>query len=101
MNQVRTYIYLGDRLTAPQFRGQVCQAVLNAEGKCICGRNGVMLVYFPHLYSRGTVLRRRLRKLDKYRCQQARKKLRAHQQAYGIDPQRQLNLDFENIPNQN
>ena len=62
----RTYIYLGDRLTASQFRGQICQAVLNAEGKCICGRNGVMLVYFPHLHSQGTVLRRRLRKLDKY-----------------------------------
>jgi len=29
------YTYRGDRLTAPELRGQPCRAVRNAAGKCI------------------------------------------------------------------
>lgn len=38
------YIYLWDRLTAPELRGMTCDPVLRADGKCIRGRNGSMLV---------------------------------------------------------
>lgn len=41
-----TYKYLGDRLTDPKLKGQQCDAVLRADGKCIRGRNGSMLVSF-------------------------------------------------------
>lgn len=40
------YIYLGDRLTDPQFKGKQCAAVRRQDGKCIRGRNGSMLVKF-------------------------------------------------------
>ena len=43
---MRTYIYLGDRLTDPQLKGQHCYAILQANGKCIRGKNGSMLVEF-------------------------------------------------------
>ena len=39
------YVYLGDRLTAPEFKGQPCDPVRRADGKCIRGR-GAMLVRF-------------------------------------------------------
>lgn len=40
------YIYLGDRLTDPKFKGNICTAVRRKNGKCIRGRNGNMLVQF-------------------------------------------------------
>jgi hypothetical protein len=40
------YIYLGDRLTRPELRNQICFAVRRSDGKCIRGRNGAMLVRF-------------------------------------------------------
>lgn len=42
------YKYLGDRLTDPVLKGQSCEAVRNAVGKCIRGRNGNMLVRFEN-----------------------------------------------------
>ncbi|WP_234733618.1 hypothetical protein [Tellurirhabdus bombi] len=41
-----TYLYLGDRLTDPALKGQRCTAVRRADGKCIRGKNGSMLVRF-------------------------------------------------------
>jgi hypothetical protein len=41
-----TYTYLGDRFTDPQLKKQTCEAVRNAKGKCIRGKNGNMLVRF-------------------------------------------------------
>jgi len=40
------YKYLGDRLTAAEYKGQTCEAVHRADGKCIRGKNGSMLVSF-------------------------------------------------------
>ena len=40
------YTYLGDRFTGPDYKGQQCEAVRNAAGKCIRGKNGNMLVAF-------------------------------------------------------
>jgi hypothetical protein len=57
-----TYIYLGDRLTDPQFKGQHCDAVKRKDGKCIRGRNGNFLVRFENGLE-CVVLGRRLRKL--------------------------------------
>ncbi|GAA4332267.1 hypothetical protein [Flaviaesturariibacter amylovorans] len=39
-----TYRYLGDRHTDPALKGALCTAVRRADGKCIRGRNGSMLV---------------------------------------------------------
>ena len=39
-----TYVYLGDRHTADELRGAIVTAVRRADGKCIRGRNGNMLV---------------------------------------------------------
>lgn len=38
------YVYLGDHLTSPDLRGLPVNAVRRADGKCIRGRNGNMLV---------------------------------------------------------
>ncbi|RSK33939.1 hypothetical protein [Hymenobacter metallilatus] len=57
-----SYTYRGDRLTAPELRGQPCQAVRTAGGKCIRGRNGSMLVQFE-TGAVHVVLARQLRKL--------------------------------------
>ncbi|RYD93537.1 MAG: hypothetical protein EOP50_10975 [Sphingobacteriales bacterium] len=38
------YRYLGDRNTDPALKGVHCSAVRRADGKCIRGRNGSMLV---------------------------------------------------------
>lgn len=38
------YVYLGDRLTDPQLAGLPVEAVRRADGKCVRGRNGSMLV---------------------------------------------------------
>lgn len=40
------YIYRGDRWTDPALKGKQCSAVRRADGKCIRGRNGNMLVRF-------------------------------------------------------
>ncbi len=40
------YIYLGDKLTATQFKKQPCSAVRRPDGKCIRGKNSNMLVEF-------------------------------------------------------
>lgn len=57
-----TYRYRGDRFTAAEFRGATCHAVRRADGKCIRGRNGNMLVRF--LSGRlSVVLARQLRKV--------------------------------------
>lgn len=57
-----TYIYRGDRFTDPAFKMQPCDAVRNAKGKCIRGKNSNMLVKFED----GrvvNVLARKLRKI--------------------------------------
>jgi hypothetical protein len=40
------YIYLGDRFTHPALRNKPCRAIRRANGKCIRGKNGNMLVDF-------------------------------------------------------
>lgn len=61
------YVYLGDRWTRPELRGATCRAVRRADGRCIRGRNGSMLVQI--VTSDGTpgpthvVVGRRLRRL--------------------------------------
>lgn len=39
-----SYKYLGDKFTAPELKGRICNSVINFRGKCIRGRNGSMLV---------------------------------------------------------
>lgn len=46
MEKPKTYLYRGDRFTAPHLKGATCTAVRDARGKCIRGRNGSMLVMF-------------------------------------------------------
>ena len=41
-----SYRYLGDRNTEPKLKGGKCTAVRRADGKCIRGKNGSMLVQF-------------------------------------------------------
>lgn len=41
-----TYRYLGDCMTDTSLRGATCEAVRRADGKCVRGRNGSMLVRF-------------------------------------------------------
>jgi len=55
------YIYLGDRLTGSQLRLVECTAVRRADGKCIRGKNGSMLVELSNGV-RVVVLGRLLRK---------------------------------------
>jgi hypothetical protein len=43
---VRWYTYIGDRNTDAIFKNAACRAVLRADGKCIRGKNGSMLVSF-------------------------------------------------------
>lgn len=38
------YTYRGDRLTTAALRGLQCDPVRRADGKCVRGRNGNMLV---------------------------------------------------------
>ncbi len=40
------YIYLGDRLTRPDLKGQPCDPVLRADGRVIRARNRNQLVRF-------------------------------------------------------
>lgn len=53
------YVYLGDRMTAPELKGQPCEPVRRADGKCIRGR-GAQLVRFVDGLPR-VVIARRLR----------------------------------------
>lgn len=46
MAEAFEYRYLGDRHTDPALRQGACRAVRRADGKCIRGRNGSMLVRF-------------------------------------------------------
>lgn len=58
---VSEYRYLGDRWTRFDLREAMCVAVRRPDGKCICGRNGTMLVRFA-TGEVANVLRRRLRR---------------------------------------
>ena len=40
------YTYRGDKFTSPELKGRRCEPVLRADGRCIRGRNGNMLVRF-------------------------------------------------------
>ncbi len=61
MNTLNEYVYLGDRLTGPAYKGKQCKAVRRQDGKCIRGRNGNMLVRFENAMA--VVNARSLRKL--------------------------------------
>lgn len=61
-----TYKYLGDRLTAPELRGALCEAVRDGRGKCVRGRNGNMMVRFLHEPEPRIVIGRLLRKQTIY-----------------------------------
>ena len=56
------YIYLGDRLTDQQLKHTKCRAIRRADGKCIRGKNGSMLVVFENGRI-ATVIGRLLRKI--------------------------------------
>jgi hypothetical protein len=43
------YIFRGDKLTDPRYRGGRCRAVRRSDGRCIRGKNGNMLVCFVDL----------------------------------------------------
>jgi hypothetical protein len=58
------YIYLGDRQTAAENKSRFCKAVRRADGKCIRGKNGSMLVEWENS-AQAVVLGRLLRKLGK------------------------------------
>jgi hypothetical protein len=60
------YVYRGDRWTDPGLRGLRCVAVRRADGKCVRGKNGNMLVEFQprngdEPWFRAVVLGRQLR----------------------------------------
>jgi hypothetical protein len=57
------YIYTGDKMTDPIYKGAECSAVRRNDGKCIRGRNSNMLVEFNG--KRVTVVARRLKKINK------------------------------------
>lgn len=57
----KQYKYLGDKLTDPALKGQLCEAVRRPDGKCIRGRNGNMLVAFEN--KQAVVIARLLRKV--------------------------------------
>lgn len=56
------YRYRGDRWTLNGLRGARCSAVRGADGRCIRGRNGNMLVRFES-GARAVVTGRQLRKV--------------------------------------
>lgn len=62
VDQATTYRYRGDGFTAPALKGAICHPVRRADGKCIRGRNGNMLVEFENGH-RCVVLGRQLRKV--------------------------------------
>lgn len=57
------YVYLGDKLTAPKWKGQPCDPVRRVDGKCIVGK-GKALVRFAD-GDLCVVIRRRLRLTEK------------------------------------
>ena len=57
------YVYLGDRYTASPLKKQTCKAVRRADGKCIRGKNGSMLVVFEN-GEKCIVIGRLLRKIQ-------------------------------------
>lgn len=63
VESTRRYTYLGDRVTDPDLKGQLCTAVPQANGKCIRGKNGSMLVKFDNGRI-AVVIGRLLRKLS-------------------------------------
>jgi hypothetical protein len=58
-----THLFLGDRWTDPKLRHQPCGTVKRADGRCIRGRNGNILVVLPS-GRRVVVPGRRLRKME-------------------------------------
>lgn len=61
------YIYLGDRNTDPLLKKMPCTAVLRADGKCIRGKNGSMLVQMndgKKMIVTGRLLRKKTRNQD-------------------------------------
>lgn len=58
---LRKYIYLGDRNTDLDLKSRECVAVCAANGKCVRGRNGNMLVEFDAI--KHIVVARLLRKV--------------------------------------
>lgn len=63
-----TYIYPGDRFTSPELKAKPCEAVRRADGKCIRGKNGSMLVSFKgvkHVVI-GRLLRKRIDKPENF-----------------------------------
>lgn len=57
-----SYLYRGDRWTDPQLKGAAVEGVQQANGKCVRGRNGNMLVTFGG--RRVVVVGRQLRKVQ-------------------------------------
>lgn len=57
------YTYRGDKHTDPALKGATCTAVRRADGRCIRGKNGSMLVMFAN-GQRVNVLGRQLRKVQ-------------------------------------
>lgn len=62
MTPAQQYIYIGDRLTDMTLKGQLCTAILRADGKTIRGKNGSMLVQFDDGRT-AVVIARLLRKI--------------------------------------
>ncbi|RAJ92543.1 hypothetical protein LX87_04873 [Larkinella arboricola] len=58
------YTYLGDRMTDSQLKGKGCDAVRRADGRCIRGKTGSMLVRFEN-GALHVVIGRLLRKVRK------------------------------------
>jgi hypothetical protein len=61
-NEVK-YRYIGDKNTDPSIKKHECSAVRRADGKCIRGKNGSMLVQFEE-GSLHVVVGRLLRKIE-------------------------------------
>jgi hypothetical protein len=57
----KDYTYRGDKLTDPELKGKECHGMLNQKFKCIRGKNGNMLVWFPEAQRHVVVLARQLR----------------------------------------
>lgn len=56
------YTYLGDKNTVLGLKRRPCRAVRRADGKCIRGRNGNMLVEFEK-FGRMVIMGRLLRRI--------------------------------------
>jgi hypothetical protein len=57
------YRYRGDRGSRADVRGALCVAVRRADGRCVRGRNGNLLVRFVSTDTVAVVLGRQLRKV--------------------------------------